>query len=108
VVDVLEDGFEIYHFGFIRSHSVRLNFQLLEDVRGVREVEELERLLEGRKQEIREKIRAEFKALLYGRRDGKLVALVLQKWLDNGIVLELICVDVNQFMVDLRAALKDP
>jgi molybdopterin converting factor small subunit len=105
VVDVLvEDGFEIYHIGYIRSHSVRLKFQVLEDVGGIKEVEEVERLLR-RQEEVREKLKREYKVLLYGRMDGKLVALVLEKF---GVDYFLMCVDVNEFLVDLKTMLGDP
>jgi hypothetical protein len=101
---LVEDGFEIYHIGYIRSHSVRLKFQVLEDVGGIREVEVVERLLR-KQEEIREKLKREYKVLLYGRMGGKLVALVLEKL---GVDYYLMCVDVNQFISDLRAMLGDP
>jgi len=101
---LVEDGFEIYHIGYIRSHLVRLNFQVLEDVKGIREVEEVERLLR-RQEEVREKLKREYKVLLYGRMDGKLVALVLEKF---GVDYYIMCVNVDEFLADLKAVLEDP
>jgi hypothetical protein len=101
---IVEDGLEMYHIGYIRSHYVRLRFQVLEDVRGIREVEEVERLLRKLEEE-REKHKREYKVLLYGRKGGKLVALVLEK-MDADYYL--MCVDVNKFLDDLRVMLEDP
>jgi N-methylhydantoinase A/oxoprolinase/acetone carboxylase beta subunit len=100
---LVEDGFEIYHIGYIRSHSVRLKFQVLEDVGGIKEVEEVERLLRKQEEE-RGKHKREYKVLLYGRKGEKLVALVLEKM---GAEYRLMCVDVNLFLADLRAMLGD-
>jgi hypothetical protein len=101
---IVEDGFEMYHIGYIRSHSIRLKFEVLEDVRGVKEVEEVERLLKKLEEE-REKHKREYKVLLYGRMGEKLVALVLEKM---GTDYHLMCVDVNKFLADLRDMLEDP
>jgi len=98
----VEDGFEVYHIGYIKSHYIRLRFRVLEDVRGVKEVEEVERLL--KKLEERGRHKREYKVLLYGRKGEKLVALVLEKM---GAEYRLMCVDVNLFLADLRAMLGD-
>ena len=101
---IVEDGFEVYHIGYIKSHYIRLRFQVLENVRGVKEVEEVERLIK-RLEEERGKHKREYKVLLYGRKGEKLVALVLEKM---GAEYRLMCVDVNLFLADLRGMLEDP
>jgi hypothetical protein len=101
---IVEDAFEVYPVGRIKSNMVKLKFQPLEDTKGVREVEVVERLLRKLEEE-REKHKREYKVLLYGRRGEKLVALVLEKL---GVDYWLMCVDVYQFISDLRAMLGDP
>jgi hypothetical protein len=101
---IVEDAFEVYPVGRIRSNIVRLKFQPLEDTKGVREVEVVEMLLK-KQEEVREKLKREYRVLLYGKIDGRLVALVLEKL---GVDYWLMCVDVYQFISDLRAMLGDP